>query len=169
MKDTFFEKTHCDRCGRELLGCRIMSMYNEDCLCMPCKEDETKRQDYSEVSKNDALQYLHRNGVVTEHTNYDLSKNPAVRLYELAYKHQTMGYRFKLCSHLGNESWYDLDIDTFNQCTHTFAFAPPSNKINLELRGSSLVSAEELSSKRRITELKSVGELIMVLKKLALL
>ena len=46
MRDTFFSKTNCDRCGKPLTGIRIMSMYNTDCLCMDCKEEERKRSDY---------------------------------------------------------------------------------------------------------------------------
>ena len=44
--DKFFSQKHCDRCGGSLDGGRIMSMYNEDCICMKCKEKETKRPDY---------------------------------------------------------------------------------------------------------------------------
>ena len=46
MRDTFFSKTNCDRCGKPLNGIRIMSMYNTDCLCMDCKERERKHSDY---------------------------------------------------------------------------------------------------------------------------
>ena len=46
MADRFFTQTTCDRCGGTLDGGRIMSMYNEDCICMECKRRETKRSDY---------------------------------------------------------------------------------------------------------------------------
>ena len=36
MRDRFFEVENCDRCGKPLNGCRIMSMYNKDVLCMDC-------------------------------------------------------------------------------------------------------------------------------------
>lgn len=49
--DKFFTQTHCDRCGGSLKGGRIMSMYNTDCLCLSCKEKETKRADYGEAVK----------------------------------------------------------------------------------------------------------------------
>jgi hypothetical protein len=49
--DKFFTQTHCDRCGDSLKGGRIMSMYNTDCLCLRCKEKETKRADYGEAVK----------------------------------------------------------------------------------------------------------------------
>lgn len=43
--DRFFTQKHCDRCGKELVS-RIMSMYNEDCICLECKEEETQFEDY---------------------------------------------------------------------------------------------------------------------------
>ena len=46
MRDMFFEKTCCDRCGKPLNGIRIMSMYNTDCFCMDCKKRERKHSDY---------------------------------------------------------------------------------------------------------------------------
>lgn len=49
--DKFFTQTHCDRCGGNLKGGRIMSMYNTDCLCLSCKGEETKRADYGEAVK----------------------------------------------------------------------------------------------------------------------
>ena len=45
MRDRFFEVQNCDRCGKPLNGCRIMSMYNHEVLCMDCKDKETKRED----------------------------------------------------------------------------------------------------------------------------
>lgn len=45
--DKFFSQTHCDRCGGELNGGRIMSMYNEDTICMKCADAERRRDDYS--------------------------------------------------------------------------------------------------------------------------
>ena len=49
MADTFFTKKTCDRCGGSLAKGRIMSMFNEDCICLECKEKETKRPDYKEA------------------------------------------------------------------------------------------------------------------------
>ena len=46
MRDDFFEKKHCDRCGGSLAHGRIMSMFNTDCICMECAEKERKRPDY---------------------------------------------------------------------------------------------------------------------------
>ena len=53
MRDTFFEKQNCDRCGKPLNGMRIMSMYNEDCLCMDCKDKERNRSDYKDAVEAD--------------------------------------------------------------------------------------------------------------------
>ena len=46
MADRFFTQTTCDRCGGSLKGGRTMSMFNTDCICMKCKENERKRPDY---------------------------------------------------------------------------------------------------------------------------
>ena len=53
MRDTFFEKTHCDRCRKPLNGMRIMSMFNEDCLCMECKDAERNHSDYKTAVETD--------------------------------------------------------------------------------------------------------------------
>ena len=47
--DDFFKKTHCDRCGKELTDGRIMSQFNEDCLCLECKSNEEKHSDYDKA------------------------------------------------------------------------------------------------------------------------
>lgn len=51
MGDPFFTKEKCDRCGGDLSGGRIMSMYNEDCICMECKAKERQRVDYTEAQR----------------------------------------------------------------------------------------------------------------------
>jgi hypothetical protein len=51
--DRFFNQKNCDRCGGSLEKGRIMSMYNSDCLCLNCKEAETKRSDYQEAVEAD--------------------------------------------------------------------------------------------------------------------
>ena len=53
MRDRFFEVENCDRCGRSLNGCRIMSMYNKDVLCMDCKDKEKQREDYRKAVEAD--------------------------------------------------------------------------------------------------------------------
>jgi hypothetical protein len=47
--DKFFTKKNCDRCGKDLQDGRIMSMFNEDCICMKCKDEETKHKDYNKA------------------------------------------------------------------------------------------------------------------------
>lgn len=51
--DKFFTQQYCDRCGSSLESGRIMSMYNTDCICLKCKDEEVKRNDYSEALKAD--------------------------------------------------------------------------------------------------------------------
>lgn len=51
--DNFFSQKHCDRCGKELTGGRIMSMFNEDCLCMECKRKETEMPEYMDAQRGD--------------------------------------------------------------------------------------------------------------------
>ena len=46
-KDRFFDSLRCDRCGKSLESGRIMSMYNEDVLCMACKDKEMKKENYN--------------------------------------------------------------------------------------------------------------------------
>jgi len=53
MADDFFQKTRCDRCGGDINNGRIMSMYNTDCLCLKCKDAETRREDYREAVEAD--------------------------------------------------------------------------------------------------------------------
>lgn len=47
--DKFFTKKNCDRCGKDLQDGRIMSMFNEDCICMDCKDRETKDRNYEKA------------------------------------------------------------------------------------------------------------------------
>jgi hypothetical protein len=51
--DKFFTQTTCDRCGGSLKNGRIMSMYNEDCICLDCKAEERQREDYSRALEAD--------------------------------------------------------------------------------------------------------------------
>lgn len=53
MRDHFFDAKRCDRCGADLSGGRIMSMYNTQVLCMACKEQENQREDYHDAVKAD--------------------------------------------------------------------------------------------------------------------
>ncbi len=47
--DKFFTQKYCDRCGGNLGKGRTMSMFNTDCICLECKEKETKRSDYKKA------------------------------------------------------------------------------------------------------------------------
>jgi len=51
--DRFFSQKHCDRCGGSLEGGRIMSMFNEQCICISCKEKETKDPEYNKAVEAD--------------------------------------------------------------------------------------------------------------------
>ena len=51
--DRFFTQKQCDRCGGDLSSGRIMSMYNDDCICIKCKEKETEREDYNKARNAD--------------------------------------------------------------------------------------------------------------------
>ena len=54
----FFKKTICDRCGGSLAGGRIMSMYNEQTICMDCKQRETERPDYAAAKEAERAEVL---------------------------------------------------------------------------------------------------------------
>lgn len=51
--DTFFTQKYCDRCRGSLEEGRIMSMYNNDCICMACKREEQQREDYEKANLAD--------------------------------------------------------------------------------------------------------------------
>ena len=51
--DRFFSQKYCDRCGGSLEGGRIMSMFNEQCICMGCKEKEIKDPEYNKAVEAD--------------------------------------------------------------------------------------------------------------------
>lgn len=63
MADKFFTQKHCDRCGGSLDGGRIMSMFNEDCICMECKRKETEHPDYAKArdAEHEAVKSGNRN------------------------------------------------------------------------------------------------------------
>jgi len=58
MKDTWEDALscaiECSRCSRTMAPAdeRILSVYDHQPICMPCKKEEEKRPDYEEVSKN---------------------------------------------------------------------------------------------------------------------
>lgn len=51
--DNFFTQTTCDRCGSILNGRRTMSMFNTDCICTKCSEEEKCDKEYSDALKAD--------------------------------------------------------------------------------------------------------------------
>lgn len=51
--DKFFTQKFCDRCNGSLEGGRIMSMFNEQCICMKCKDEEMKDKDYKKARDTD--------------------------------------------------------------------------------------------------------------------
>ena len=51
--DSFFTQKYCDRCHGSLKSGRIMSMYNNDCICMECKKKEQQRADYKKAVEVD--------------------------------------------------------------------------------------------------------------------
>ncbi len=51
--DKFFTQQFCDRCGKSLKGSRIMSMFNEECICLECKDKERKDPDYQKAVEAD--------------------------------------------------------------------------------------------------------------------
>jgi hypothetical protein len=40
MGDSFFDSTHCDRCRKDLKGCRTMSWFTTETICMDCSVEE---------------------------------------------------------------------------------------------------------------------------------
>ena len=59
--DTYFTQKHCDRCGGSLEKGRIMSMFNEDCICMDCKAKERQRPDYRDALEADRAEIIKGN------------------------------------------------------------------------------------------------------------
>lgn len=61
MRDDFFTKAKCDRCGSSLNSGRIMSMFNTDCICMKCKEDERNHPDYKKSQEKERQEVISGN------------------------------------------------------------------------------------------------------------
>lgn len=59
--DRFFTQKHCDRCYGSLEGGRIMSMFNEDCICMECSKKERQRDDHKRALEADHEQIIQGN------------------------------------------------------------------------------------------------------------
>ena len=54
--DDFFTGTNCDRCGSSLEKGRIMSMFNEDCICLECKNKERDLEEYRSAQEKEVEQ-----------------------------------------------------------------------------------------------------------------
>jgi len=51
-KESFgMNKENCDRCGQPTGGTTTMSIFNEDVICIPCKEEEKRDPDYEAASQ----------------------------------------------------------------------------------------------------------------------
>lgn len=57
------QRDNCDRCGKPTGGTTTQSMFNEDVICMICKEEERKDPEYkaAEQAEREALQRGDRN------------------------------------------------------------------------------------------------------------
>lgn len=51
--DKFFNQKYCDRCSGSLENGRTMSTFNEQCICMSCKDKETKDPEYKKAIEAD--------------------------------------------------------------------------------------------------------------------
>jgi ribosomal protein L40E len=51
--ENFFTKKFCDRCHASLKNGRIMSMYNEQTICLECKAKENQRNEYRQALEAD--------------------------------------------------------------------------------------------------------------------
>jgi len=47
-------RDNCDRCGEPTNGSTIMSMFNEDVICMSCKESEKDHPDYKKATDEES-------------------------------------------------------------------------------------------------------------------
>lgn len=56
-------RDNCDRCGEPTNNVTTQSMFNEDVICMNCKEEERKDPEYkaAEAAEREALQSGDRN------------------------------------------------------------------------------------------------------------
>ncbi len=59
--DTFFTQEFCDRCAGSLENGRIMSMFNNDCICMKCKDKEKEHPKYKDAQDADHAEIVKGN------------------------------------------------------------------------------------------------------------
>ena len=76
--DKFFMKTKCDRCGK-ILTAKTMSMFNEDCLCLECKEKEKNLPNYKKALNKDIEEikkgYFNFKGIGLKKTKKEVKHN----------------------------------------------------------------------------------------------
>lgn len=59
IKESFrMQRDNCDRCGESTGGTTTQSMFNEDVICMKCKDEEIKDPEYDAACKADQEAYL---------------------------------------------------------------------------------------------------------------
>jgi hypothetical protein len=51
--DKFFSRKTCERCHKPLDGVRMMSMFNEQCICLHCAEAEHDDPEYQKAVEAD--------------------------------------------------------------------------------------------------------------------
>ena len=54
-------RENCDRCSQPTNGTTIMSMFNEDVICMSCKDAERNHTDYKKASDTELQQVQNGN------------------------------------------------------------------------------------------------------------
>lgn len=50
-------KENCERCCRPTNGKTIMSMFNQQVICLPCKDSEKLHKDYNKASESEIAAY----------------------------------------------------------------------------------------------------------------
>ena len=51
--DKFFTQIYCDKCGKDLKAGRIMSRFDESCLCLDCAEKEKQDPEYAKAVESE--------------------------------------------------------------------------------------------------------------------
>lgn len=164
---TWFSKTRCDKCGKDLYGTRLKSLYGDYCICSSCKKEERKRDDAERASKQKGMRYLDGRGVMTQGAVYTLPLS-RVQMHALSFNGNIVGYRFFLATAQGRRV-YDMDTTVYVACLNKFAFPAPSGMVELYTKGNMMLSKDEIAKRYSVTQLNTVGEFEMVLKKFGLL
>jgi recombinational DNA repair protein (RecF pathway) len=51
------QRDNCDRCSKPTNGSTIMSMFNDEVICMKCKDEEKNDPDYKLAEMRDLVEY----------------------------------------------------------------------------------------------------------------